>query len=70
MRHMCSGLSQRPSGKACPNDAREIEKEGYMALVGSKSGSEIVEATNMGMMDEGELVDFVNGVMKVYEKIC
>ncbi|ADI73589.1 nitrite and sulphite reductase 4Fe-4S region [Methanohalobium evestigatum Z-7303] len=54
--------------KACPNDARDIEKEGYMALVGGKSGREIVEATNMGMMGEDELVDFVNGVMKVYEK--
>ncbi|MFP4655793.1 MAG: Coenzyme F420 hydrogenase/dehydrogenase, beta subunit C-terminal domain [Methanohalobium sp.] len=54
--------------KACPNEARDIKKEGYMVLAGGKSGRELVEATHIGLMDENELVDFVNSVMKVYEK--
>nr|WP_048060563.1 Coenzyme F420 hydrogenase/dehydrogenase, beta subunit C-terminal domain [Methanothermus fervidus] len=54
---------------ACPNEGREVKDEGYRLYIGGKSGREIVEGIDIGIIDnEDKILELIDAVLNVYSK--
>ena len=54
--------------KECPNEGRDVKEKGYLVYVGGKTGREVVEGVKFGIMNEYEVIEFIDKVLTVYEK--
>lgn len=55
---------------ACPHDAKEVKFEGYDLFIGGKSGREVVEGIKLQVSSTDEIVDLIEKVIEVYNKLA
>ena len=64
--NLCIGCGKCIRG--CPNEGRDVKEEGLMVYVGGKSGREVVQGIPLGLIDREDILDLIEGVLKVYSK--